>query len=110
MTWLMLFALLIVILVAVAVLPRHRTAQADPEGRRQFPWFWVTFPLTMFALVMSAAILLRISDPVAYGWTMYAPLSDESHQPALPYSGLAWLVAGVVGAVVSVFAWRRGRV
>lgn len=109
MTWLMLFALLIVILVAGAVLPRRRTADA-PVGRRQFPWFWITFPVAMFCLAMGTGTLLRLPGPMTYGWTMYAPLSNAIHQPALPVSGLVWLVAAIVGALLSLLAWRRDRV
>ena len=110
MTWLMLFALLIVVLVAGAVLPRHRTTPPALEGRRQFPWFWIAFPVTMLALGMAISLLLRLPGPITYGWTMYMPLSEDIHQPVLSVSGLIWLVVAVVGAVLSVLAWRRGRI
>ncbi|WP_290217183.1 hypothetical protein [Corynebacterium atrinae] len=97
---------LIVVGVARSVLPRQ-----DQE-RTTFPWFWVTFPVTVFAGLVAALRLVPAAPMQSdFGWTMYAPLSDPVDYgfPDLP-STFIWTVILVVGAVASVVAWKRGRV
>lgn len=98
---------LIVVGVTRSVLPR----QADQE-RTTFPWFWVTFPVTVFAGLVAALRLVPLSPAESnFGWTMYAPLTDAVDYgfASLP-STIIWTVISLTGAVVSVVAWKRGRV
>lgn len=108
MTWLLVLAVLIVLTVAGAVLPRRVSRE-----QRGFPWFWVVFPITAFAVALAVYSFLPIAPlGVDFGWTMYSPLVDSSESSVDPFwSGkIMWVVTAVVGAGLSVWAWRRGRV
>lgn len=98
---------LIVVGVTRSVLPRR----GDQE-RTAFPWFWLTFPVTVFAGLV-AALRLVPAAPIQsdFGWTMYAPLTDAVGYglASLP-SKIIWTAISLVGAVASVVAWKRGRV
>lgn len=108
MTWLLALAALIVLTVAGAVLPRRITG--EPRG---FPWFWVAFPVTAFAVALSVYSFLPVA-PLGfdYGWTMYAPLTDSTAGSVAPLwpGKIMWVITAVVGAGLSVWSWRRGRV
>ena len=120
MVWVFAFAVLIVVLVGGAVLPR-RAAQP----RAGFPWFWIAFPAAL--LLLAASISLRLPGvSTVGGWTMYMPLADRPHEMHFLsneqfnsvylrmrlYSAAVWLlpIAAVVAAGLSVWAWRRDRV
>lgn len=93
-TWLIVFAAVIVGLVAASVVPRR-------HNRPGFPWFWVTFPVT----VLATAAALAGYAPVEFHPTMYLPLSDGEAYDATWLTGLL----AVVGAAASTWAWRQGR-
>ena len=93
-TWLIVFAAVIVGLVAASVVPRR-------HNRPGFPWFWVAFPVT----VLATAAALAGYAPVEFHPTMYLPLSDRD---ALDATWL-WGLLAVIGAAASTWAWRRGR-
>lgn len=107
MTWLLALAALIVLTVAGAVLPRRANRE-----RHGFPWFWVVFPITAFAVALAGYSFLPVA-PLGFdfGWTMYSPLADSSGSSVDPFrSGkIMWVVTAVVGAGLSVWTWRRGR-
>ncbi|WP_010542194.1 hypothetical protein [Dietzia alimentaria] len=120
MVWIFTFAVLIVVLVGGAVLPR-RAAQ-PPAG---FPWFWIAFPAAILLVAGSISVWLPGVGAVG-GWTMYMPLADRSHEMQFLsneqfnsvylcmrlYSAALWAlpITAVVAAGLSVWAWRRDRV
>lgn len=108
MTWLLVLAALIVLTVAGAVLPRRINRE-----KRGFPWFWVVFPITAFAVTLTGYSFLPVA-PLGfdYGWTMYAPLTDSPEGSMAPlWSGrIMWAITAVVGSGLSVWSWHRGRV
>lgn len=108
MTWLLVLAILIVLTVAGAVLPR-RAKQQHPG----FPWFWVVFPITALAMALTVYSFLPVAPlGLEYGWTMYAPLSDlsDDYLDSLWPGQILWAVTAVAGMGLSVWTWRRGRV
>lgn len=108
MTWLLALAFLIVLTVAGAVLPRR-----NKQDRLGFPWFWVVFPITAFAVALAIYSFLPIEPlGVNFGWTMYAPLSDlpEDSPSSFWPAGIWWVVTALAGIGLSVWTWRRGRV
>ncbi|WP_293954774.1 hypothetical protein [uncultured Corynebacterium sp.] len=108
MTWLLVLAVLIVLIVAGAVLPRR--VKQEQLG---FPWFWVAFPITVLAVALTVYSFLPIAPlGLEYGWTMYAPLSDPSDDYTDPLwpGKILWVVTAVAGTGLSVWTWRRGRV
>lgn len=98
---------LIVVGVARSVLP-----QRGDQERTTFPWFWITFPVTVFAGLMAALRLVPLTPVQSdFGWTMYAPLTDAVDYGFSGLPGTAiWTVIFGVGAIASVVAWKRGRV
>ena len=107
MTWLLVLTALIVLGVAGAVLPRRSKQQSHG-----FPWFWVVFPITTFAVALTVYSYLPIAPlGMDYGWTMYAPLSDPpaDYVDSLWSGEILWPVSAVAGIGLSLWAWRRGR-
>ncbi|WP_291477664.1 hypothetical protein [Corynebacterium sp.] len=125
MTWLLIFAGLVVLLVGGAVLPRRAEYRGDAVTTG-FPWFWLVFPLTAFLVALAAAAWLPGAGPgvANFGWTMYAPLADAdetstttflSDEPAWLLLSGQWARTGypllaVGGLVLSSWAWRRRRI
>lgn len=119
MVWVFAFAVLVVVLVGGAVLPRRAG-----QSREKFPWFWIAFPVA--ALLVAASITLWLpSAGMVGGWTMYMPLADrepgmqflsneqfnEMYLRTQLYLAAQWVlpIAAVITAGLSVWAWRRGR-
>ena len=99
LTWPGVFAGAIIVRVAASVFPRR----GDRAG---FPWFWVTFPVT----VIAAAAGLAGYAPVEFHPVMYLPLGDTADDVGTGRRrGLFFLVVFLVGAAASTWAWRRGR-
>ncbi len=125
MTWLLIFAALVVLLVAGAVLPRRAEYRRE-SGTRGFPWFWLVFPLTALAVALAFASWLPgvLSGGAYSGWTMYVPLADADEDPTstlLSDTAALYLLSGwwarvgypvlaIVGIGLSTWAWRRNRV
>lgn len=108
MWWVMSFALVVVLCVAAAVLPRR-----SDEEREGFPWFWVVFPLTCLAAGLTISGFLPGSMPSPGGGpARYL----RGHEATVDYfTVLNWLTAlstasVVVGAILSFWAWRTRRV
>lgn len=120
MAWVFAFAVLIVVLVGAAVLPRRA---GQPRGG--FPWFWIVFPAAVLLVAGSISMWLPGVGAVG-GWTMYMPLADRSdgmqfltneqfnsaYLRMRLYSAALWVlhIAAVFTTGLSVWAWRRGRV
>lgn len=119
MVWIFAFAVLIVVLVGGAVLPRRAR---QPRGG--FPWFWIAFPAAVLLVAGSISMWLPGVGAVG-GWTMYMPLADRSDEiqflsneqfnsvylrMRLYWAGV-WVlpIAAVLAAGLSIWAWRRGR-
>lgn len=112
MVWLMALALLTVLLVAAVTLPR----QSAPDTELGFPWFWVVFPATCFAIAASVG-LLGTALPQDFQSTIYiagyepAPLAlpnDRVDQILLRRRALWSLpILSVVGIGLSIWTWRR---
>lgn len=125
MTWLLIFAGLVVLLVGGAVLPRRAEYRGGTDAPG-FPWFWLVFPLTalLVALAFAAWLPLAASGGVDFGWTMYMPLGDADEDSTTPFlsDAAAWqLLQGrwarigypllaVLGLALSAWAWRRRRI
>lgn len=126
MTWLLIFAALVVLLVAAAVLPRRAAywRESEPAG---FPWFWFLFPLTALLVALALAAWLPGSPASGwtdFGWGMSAPyvavddadtwtfLSDEaaSHLLMSPWTRIVYPLLAVLGAVLTTRAWKEGRI
>ncbi|WP_291313151.1 hypothetical protein [Corynebacterium sp. UBA2622] len=108
MTPLLVFAALIVLLVAAAVLPRR--ARHDSAA---FPWFWVAFPVAALSTALAIYSLApRAPLNADFGWGMYMPLADatDEFEGTLLRSKIVWAAASVVSLALSAWAWRRGRV
>lgn len=104
----MIFALVVVLCVAAAVLPRRST-----EKRKGFPWFWVVFPFTCLAAGITISGFLPGSTPSPGS----GPIRYVQGQGAAVdyFTVLNWLSAisaasVVVGAILSFWAWRKRRV
>lgn len=126
MTWLLIIAVLVVVLVGAAVLPRRASfRQQERTWSAGFPWFWVVFPVTCLCVAGAVAVWLpgSPSGGADFGWTMYIPLTDatEHSGPQLlsdraawnllsgPFSRIVFPVLALVGAGLSTWSWRRGR-
>ncbi|MGO1949535.1 MAG: amino acid permease [Mycobacteriaceae bacterium] len=137
MTWLLIFAVLVVALVAGAVLPRRARYLdgQDRDGDRGagFPWFWLVFPLTALLTALAVGAWLPgagISAGGDFGWTMYAPLGDAVHESewdsvrndylsddqawSLLFFGdvgrFVYPAVAALGIVLTALAWRRRRI
>lgn len=125
MTWLLIFAALVVLLVSGAVIPR-RAEYREEAGTPGFPWFWIVFPLTALAVALAFASWLpgSASGVADFGWTMYAPLADADENSTTTFLSdeAAWhLLRGqwarigypllvVLGLALSSWAWRRRKI
>ncbi|AKK08134.1 hypothetical protein HCH15_10520 [Corynebacterium testudinoris] len=112
--------------IVVAILVAFSALRAPVDGQaRRFPWFWVAFPITVFSAASLLSMVVNFASVPGLGWAMYQAQSEESGVQFLsneqfqqmhlhpPHSGAEWLttsVALLVGAVCSVWAWRRGRI
>ncbi|MDO5669042.1 MAG: hypothetical protein Q4G50_03465 [Corynebacterium sp.] len=95
-----LFAVLIVVLVAV-------TAYRRPTS----PSFWVAFPLTCLSAVFLLHRFLPVSPiSAAYGWSVYMPLPGSGFLTPSPWEPIMWSALLIVGVLASVWTWRRGSV
>ncbi|MGJ0184225.1 hypothetical protein [Corynebacterium glyciniphilum] len=123
MSWALVAAVLLVAVVGVVVLRRRR-----PQRSAGFPWFWVTFPVAVLALVSALGSFLSryagvdIPEDDIVGLSQPYPdfnetvqfLSNEQFQQMfgpLPYAVYIWFfpVLGIVFTVASVVAVRKGR-
>lgn len=108
MVWLMVLALVIVLLVAAAVLPRRGTGDASVR----FPWFWIIFPATCFAIAATVGVF-AVPSGGGFGWSMYPPgrqfLTNEQFNQIIWRDRAIWVLpaASVVGVGLSVWSWRR---
>ena len=116
MIWAWIVAVLIVVLVAAAVLPRRAL-----QPREGFPWFWLSFPTAMFLVAGSLHMWLpAFGEPG--GWWRYMPLTNKQAVIGIAGPEFYWLMqarsAGawilptlsLAAAGLSVWAWKRGRV
>ncbi|WP_420098472.1 hypothetical protein [Corynebacterium sp.] len=126
MTWLLIFAALVVLLVSGAVIPRRAEYRGE-AGTPGFPWFWIVFPLTVLVVALAFAAWLPGSPAngwAGFGWGMparYAAeddagnwtfFSDEAanHLLMSPWSRVVYPLLAIVGAVFSARAWKKGRI
>lgn len=120
MIWVFACAVLVVVLVGGAVVPRR--AEQPREG---FPWFWVAFPAAALLVAASIAMGLAWAGVSGVGTMVvhhasYEPVgqflsNEQFNQMYLRWqvlSGARWFLPIVAVATVglSVWAWRRGRV
>lgn len=127
MTWLLIFAVLVVLLVGGAVLPRRADYRGE-SGAMGFPWFWVAFPMAVLTLVSTVGVFLSryagvdIPEADTVGLSQPYPnfneavpfLSGEQFRAmAGPVDATVYLwffpVLAVALTVASVVAWRKGR-
>lgn len=115
MVWVWTFAVLMVVLVGAAVLPRRSGIR-----REGFPWFWLAFPTAM--LLVAASVNMWVPGISATGgWTMYMPLADRSGGLQFLSNEQFWQLqafllgrwmlpaSALIAAGLSVWSWRRGR-
>ncbi|WP_034647935.1 hypothetical protein [Corynebacterium sputi] len=123
MTWLLIFAVLVVLLVGGAVLPRHADYRGE-SGAVGFPWFWIVFAMTALAVALAFSAWLPGSPASGFdfGWGMYAPLvqsdgsadrtflSDEAAWKLLggQWARIGYPLLGIVGVGLSTWAWKKG--
>ncbi|MBX8996697.1 hypothetical protein HCH15_10985 [Corynebacterium testudinoris] len=109
---LILFAALVLTVLIVVGVYRSVLPRRGNQESTTFPWFWVTFPVTVFAALVTVFRLVPQAPMQSdFGWTMYAPLTDPvGYSFASLLSTIIWTVIFVVGSVASVVAWKRGRV
>ena len=108
MTSLLVLAALIVLTVAGSVLPRRAKEQSPG-----FPWFWVVFPITTFAVALTVYSFLPVAPlGIDSGPSPYVPLSELPEDPfeSLWKGQILWAVTAVAGIGLSLWAWRRGRI
>lgn len=108
MTWIFAFAFLTVIVVAVSVLPRRTPLTG-------FPWFWLAFPLTMAVVALAVGAWLPIHPTRFNFYGPYVQLVGGYTGSLWPFFFGQWAkyvytVLAVVGAGLSAWAWRRGRI
>lgn len=107
MYWVYAAAFAAVVVVAAVVLPRRHGS-----GPRAFPWFWVAFPFTCLAV---AAGIVHLGPALLWemnvGPERYQFLDNPPRDPFTLFnrSVTAWPLLAVVGAVASVWSWRKGR-
>ncbi|GAB3691959.1 hypothetical protein [Corynebacterium nasicanis] len=90
----LLFALLIVVMVATTAY------------RRPSPWFWVAFPVTC----LSIGFLLHRFVPLTPLSSLDGAAVIYEIAPGVPWLTISAAVAAVLGALASVWTWRRGSV
>ena len=134
MTWLLIFAVLVIALVAGAVLPRRAAYIAGVDSAAGFPWFWLIFPATAVVVALAVGAWLPGDGVTAgggnFGWTMYMPLGDADEPSAwdrfrgdylsddqawrllLPgaWARVSYPLAALLGLGLTVWAWRRRRI
>ncbi|MFI8592752.1 hypothetical protein [Dietzia maris] len=116
MVWVWTFAVMMVVLVGAAVLPRR--VQQPREG---FPWFWLSFPAAV--LLVAGSLHMWLPHIGTHGgWLRYLPMtnrpavlriiSNEQYWLIQAFLVGAWIlpVLALVAVGLSVWAWRRGRV
>lgn len=116
MVWVWIVAVLMVVLVGVAVLPRR---VRQPSGG--FPWFWLSFPTAAFLVAGSLHVWLpTFGEPG--GWWRYMPLTNRQAVIGIAGPEFYWLmqarsagawilpILALVAVGLSLWAWRRGRV
>lgn len=116
MVWVWTFAVVIVLVVGAAVLPRRAS-----EPSQGFPWFWVAFPLCVLLATGSLTMWLPLIAATG-GVPMYMPLADSHDGVQVLGNDQFWqlhaftpgrwilpITALVLGGL-SAWAWRRGRV
>ena len=132
MTRLLIFAVLVIALVAGAVLPRRADSRAGATAG--FPWFWLIFPVTAVLVALAVGAWLPGDGVTAgggnFGWTMYMPLGDADEPSAwdrfrgdylsddqawrllLPgaWARVSYPLAALLGLGLTVWAWRRRRI
>lgn len=114
--WVWMCAVLIVVLVGAAVLPRRAR-----QPRAGFPWFWLLFPAAAFLVAGSLHMWLpAFGEPG--GWMRYLPMrnrpavlrimSNEQYWQIQAFLVGTWLLPILALAAVGLsgWAWRRGRV
>ena len=120
MMWVLACAVLVVVLVGAAVLPRRAG-----QPREGFPWFWVAFPAA--ALLVAASIAMGLAWAGVSKWGTVV-VHQASYEPSVQFLSneqfnqmyVRWQVLAVARLVLpivavatvglSVWAWRRGRV
>jgi heme/copper-type cytochrome/quinol oxidase subunit 1 len=131
MTWLLIFAVLVIALVTGAVLPSRTGFGASSAG---FPWFWIVFPVTVLLVALGLGAWLPGAGVTAgggnFGWTMYMPLSDADEPSAWDdvradylsddqawrlllfgaWGRVIYPLAALAGLALTVWAWRRRRI
>lgn len=112
----MIVAVCVVVAVACAVLPRRGRRETAPG----FRWFWVTFPLTCFAVAASVGVFVVghqfVGGGGSFWWDLGGPRSgqflsvEQYHQMRMEHR-LRWVlpVVSAAGIALSVWSWRRGR-
>ena len=123
MAWLVLVGVVIVLLVAGAVLPRRDRLGREPG----FPWFWVVFPVTCFAVAVAVGVFAW-PEIVTHGGSVWwgspsagSPgssaaehqfLSSEQYQRYATLRRMRRILPAVsiVGIGLCVWAWRRRRI
>lgn len=110
MAWLLILAVLTVALVALAI-------WRSPD-RPGFPWFWLAFPATCFAIAATLGTWITAA-PTDFSSTVYvagyAPYADDpSHDSInqiLAYRRALWLlpILSVIGIGLSIWTWRLDR-
>lgn len=116
MVWIWTFAVVMVVLVGAAVLPRRAE-----QPRQGFPWFWLSFPT---AVLLVAASLHMWLPTITWtgGLLTYMPLTNKSAFMGIAGPEFYWRtqmvhvgawalpVLALTAVGLSVWAWRRGRV
>lgn len=106
MTWYAVAALAVVGVVAAAVLPRRR--QAELAG---FPWFWVFFPLLVFAVAVTVARVLdpEAGFPAAGEIVQYVSNEQLWSFEAYNRATTIWMGLLAVGMTGSIWSWLGRR-
>ncbi|PTR31254.1 hypothetical protein C8K36_101281 [Rhodococcus sp. OK519] len=85
-----------------------------------FPWFWVAFPLTCFALAASVGVIVAgnqfIAGAGSFWWDLGGTqsgqfLSNEQYHRITTVHRLRRVLPALsaAGIALSVWSWRRGR-
>lgn len=110
-----LFALVIAAGVAGAVLPRmaRNRGNGSPDTtaspRQKFPWFWVVFPFTCFSA--ATAFSMTFLPPLSLtGPRRYADYLEPDPFTIANALSTIFIIATVLGAGLSIWAWRARRI